>query len=65
MPPQINLLIHAAFERVAARFLAEISSRARLHASTLDYSIFTNCMDSSLWFDDERLQDLYETWRRL
>lgn len=63
--PHINALIYAAFERVAARFLDEIPSRARLHASTLDYSIFTNCMDSSLWFDDERIEELYEAWRRL
>lgn len=62
--PRINDLIYAALDRVARQFLDEIPSRARLHACTLEYGIFTNCMDSHLWFDDERLNELYEEWRR-
>ena len=62
--PHINDLIYVALDRVARQFLDEIPSRSRLHASTLEYTIFTNCMDSGLWFDDERLNERYEAWRR-
>ena len=62
---EVNDLIYVALDRVARQFLDEIPSRARLHACTLEYSIFTNCMDSHLCFDDERLNELYEEWRRL
>jgi hypothetical protein len=62
--PEVNDLIYAALNRVAQRFLGQIPSRARLHASTLDYNIYTNCMDSCLCFEDERIGELYEDWRR-
>ena len=63
--PQINDLIYAALDRVARQFLDEIPSRARLHASTLEYTVFTNCMDSHVWFEDERLEERFEEWRRV
>ena len=44
--PHINELIYVAFERIAQQFLDQLPSRTRLHAITLEYSIFTNCMDS-------------------
>jgi hypothetical protein len=62
--PTIDDLIYAAFERVARQFLDGLPSKVRLNADTLEYHIFTNCMDSHLWFDDERINALYEDWRR-
>lgn len=63
--PDINTLIYVALERVAGQFLDELPSRVRLNASTLEFTIFTNCMDSHLWFDDERVNAIYEDWRRI
>jgi hypothetical protein len=60
----VNDLIYAALERVSRQFLDELPSKVRLNADTLEYHIFTNCMDSHLWFDDERINALYEDWRR-
>ncbi len=28
-----------------------------------NYEIFTNYMDSHLWFEDEQLQTLFENWK--
>lgn len=61
--PEVDDLIYAALNREAQRFLDQIPSRARLHASTLEYNIYTNCIDSFLSFEDERISELYEEWR--
>jgi hypothetical protein len=58
-------LIYCAFERIAAQFLDAVPEAVRLAASTLEYTIFTNCMDSNVWFDDAGLNEDYEKWRRL
>ena len=50
---------------ILGQFLDELPSRVRLNASTLEFTIFTNCMDSHLWFDDERVNAIYEDWRRI
>jgi hypothetical protein len=58
-------LIFCAFERIAAQFIDTVPDEVQLAASTLEYTVFTNYMDSHLWFDDAGLSERYEKWRRL
>lgn len=62
--PHINDLINAAFERVATEFIFELPTELYCSNHKFYHSIFTNCMDSSLYFDEPNIQELYEEWRR-
>jgi hypothetical protein len=59
----MNDLIYAAFERVAHEFLERIVKRRIRHFTNTEYTIFTNCLDSHLWFEDENLNRWLEVWR--
>ena len=62
--PKINDLIFVALDRVAQEFLSrEVKSRRRRFTSD-EYSIYTNCMDSHLWFEDADLNRWFEIWRK-
>jgi hypothetical protein len=62
--PNVNHLIYAAFERVAQQFLTREVKRRAARFSTTEYTIFTNYLDSHLWFEDAALQRWFEAWRR-
>lgn len=61
--PTVNHLIYAALERVASQFLTRAVKRRAARFSSTEYTIFTNCLDSHLWFEDSELQRWYEVWR--
>jgi hypothetical protein len=44
--------------------MASLPSRIRRHASTLEYSIYANCLDSHVWFEDESLEERFQRWRK-
>jgi hypothetical protein len=48
----VNDLILAAFESVAHDFLEHTVKGRISRFDTAEYSIFTNCLDSHLWFND-------------
>ena len=60
----MNDFIGAAYGRVAEDFLEHVVKRRSSRFVTTSYEIFTNCLDSHLWFDDESLNRWYEVWRR-
>lgn len=62
--PNVNHLIYAAFERVAQQFLTREVKRRTTRFSSTEYTIFTNCLDSHLWFEDAQLQRWFEVWQR-
>jgi hypothetical protein len=61
--PHVNDLIYAAYSRVADEFLGHVVKHRADRFITTDYQIFTNYMDSSLWFEDANLNRWYEAWR--
>jgi len=67
----INILIYEAYEQVKNMFIEDNEEAINvLWFSTNDfeawreYEIFTNYLDSHLWFNDEELDNLYEDWRK-
>ena len=62
--PQINDFIYVALIQVAERFVSELPKRVSRKDSCLEYSIFTNCMDSHIWFEDEGINNRFEKWRK-
>jgi hypothetical protein len=62
--PNVNHLIYAAFERVAKQFLAREVKRSAARFSCTEYTIFTNYLNSHLWFVDTELQRWFEKWQR-
>ena len=63
--PNINDIIGATLERVAQDFLEHAVKSRRTRFATLSYNVWTNCLDSGLWFDDEYLNRWYEAWRKI
>jgi hypothetical protein len=63
--PHINDIIGATFERIAHEFLDHVVKSRRKHFTTLGYNVWTNCLDSGLWFDDPDLNRWYEAWRKI
>lgn len=62
--PNVNHLIYADFVRVATQFLTREVKRRADRFSPTKYTIFTNFLDSHLWFEDAELQRWFEVWRR-
>ena len=70
----VNILIDAALRQIAERFVSEcrksiedsISRDADaypLDDEAFEAETFVNCIDSSVWFDDGRVQAEFEEWR--
>lgn len=59
----INDLIYVALKTINEYFLNYVvhAKRAR-RFTTVEYQIFTNCMDSSAWFDDDNLERWFQEW---
>lgn len=58
--PNVNHPIYAVFERVAKQFLAREVKRSAARFSCTEYTIFTNYLNSHLWFVDTELQRWFE-----
>ena len=63
--PQINDFIYVALTQVAERFVSELPKRVSRKSEGLEYSIFTNCTDSHIWFEDESINNRFENWRKV
>lgn len=63
--PHINDFIYVALTQVADRFVEELPKRVSRKASCLEYNIFTNSMDSHIWFEDEVINNRFEKWRKV
>lgn len=63
----INTLIYSALEEVKNQFIDE--NQEKLEKSwfdiySIDYEIYTNYMDSHIWFNDDKVDNLYQEWRK-
>ena len=67
----INILIYSTYEQIKDMFFEE--NKEAIEALWFDigaaeewedYTIFTNYLDSHLWFMDEKLDEMYQNWRR-
>ena len=59
----INIFIYDAFEKIKDKFFEEKAEEIEW-IYTKKYTIFTNYMDSHLWFECQELQDLFEEWKK-
>lgn len=63
----VNILIYETFEQVKNQFIEENQEEIEnlgFDVYELDYEIFTNYMDSHLWFNKNEIDDLYQYWRK-
>ena len=63
----INIFIYEAFSQIKDKFFEECWKKIlkitwKKDLWYVNYEIFTNCIDSSLWFTDNEVQDLFEQW---
>lgn len=63
-PVTVNHLIFAALERVVQDFLVHVVKRRAARFTSTEYTIYTNNLDSGLWFDDAELNRWFEHWRK-
>ncbi len=67
----LNLLVYKVYDEVKNRFLEEYKEEIEaITGESLenvwdfeDYEIFTNYLDSHLWFNNEEIEDLFQLWR--
>jgi hypothetical protein len=67
----INILIYEAFRQIKDMFVEENEEEIRSlwfnpddFEEWEDYEIFTNYFDSSMWFNDSKLDEIYQKWRK-
>lgn len=63
----INTLIYSALEEVKNQFIDENQEKIEklwFDINDLDYEIYTNYIDSHIWFNENQIDDLYEEWRK-
>lgn len=67
----LNLLVYKVYEQIKDNFLTdyrqeveEITNESLENLSDFeDYEIYTNCIDSHLRFNNEKVDDLFQLWR--
>jgi hypothetical protein len=67
----LNLLVYKVYDEVKNRFLTDYKQEVEeITWNSLenvwdfeDYEIFTNYLDSHLWFNNEKIEDLFQLWR--
>lgn len=63
----INILIYSALEEVKNQFIDNNKEQIEelwFDIYSLDYEIYTNYMDSHIWFNDNKIDDNYQEWRK-
>lgn len=63
----VNILIYETFEIIKNQFIEENQEKIEelwFDIYELDYQIYTNYMDSHLWFNDNQIDDLFQEWRK-
>ena len=65
----INYIIYITFESIKDKFMSDMEEElttictAEDLSSEIDYTIYTNYLDSHLWFNNQSIQDLFENWQ--
>lgn len=63
----INIFIYESFEQIKNQFIEENQEKIEelwFDIYEINYEIFTNYMDSHIWFNDNQIDDLYQEWRK-
>jgi hypothetical protein len=63
----INIFIYETLEKIKNMFLEDNKENIEdlwFNIYNLDYEIFTNYLDSHLWFNDNEIDNLYQNWRK-
>ena len=58
----INYLIYEALDQVAQNFLTKYDEEFETDEEVREYEIFTNFMDSHVWFKNEDVQSKFEDY---
>ncbi len=67
----LNLLVYKVYDEVKNKFLTEYKEEVEAILweklenvwDFEDYEIFTNYLDSHLWFNNEEIENLFQEWR--
>ena len=59
----INGVIYGTLQTIAERFLTTAVKKRIKHFTSAEYTIFTNYLDSHVWFDDPVLEEWFCDWR--
>lgn len=67
----LNLLVYKVYDEVKNKFLTEYKEeienilweKLENISDFEDYEIFTNYLDSHLWFNNEEIENLFQLWR--
>jgi len=60
----VNDFIYYVLFHIAEKFLETVSEKSCRQYSSIEYEIYTNCMDSHLWFVDEKLNRRFDRWKK-
>lgn len=63
----INIFIYESFEQIKNQFIEENQEKIEklgFDIYEIEYEIYTNYMDSHIWFNDEKIDNLYQEWRK-
>ena len=64
----INTLIYSSLESIKDMFIEDNKEEIQnllFYVYELDYQIYTNYIDSHLWFDNQKIDDLFQEWRKV
>ena len=64
----INTLIYSSLESIKDMFIEDNKEEIQnlwFDVYELDYQIYTNYIDSHLWFDNQKIDDLFQEWRKV
>lgn len=64
----LNTFIYVAYEQVKDMFIEQNADEIKRITELSDpyevnYTIWTNCLDSSIWFKDQEVETLFQNWR--
>lgn len=64
----VNIFIYESFEQIKNQFLEEnkeeIENKLNLNIYDIEYEIYTNYLDSHLWFNNQEIDNLFQEWRK-
>lgn len=63
----INILIYSTFEVVKDMFINDNKEELEtlwIDINNIDYQIYTNYIDSHLWFNEIEIDNLFQEWRK-
>ena len=63
----LNILIYETFEIIKNMFIEDNKDEIEslwIDTNDIDYQIYTNYIDSHLWFNNSDISELYENWEK-